>query len=128
MQQKSLLVDTNIVIDYLRNYKPAVNYLEKLSMPLFLSAISVAEIYAGIRNDSEQKSVENFLNAVEILSTDNTIAATGGTFCKKYKNSHGVGLADALIAATALHHNATLATLNTRHFPMIKTIKPYEKK
>ncbi|EKD91792.1 MAG: hypothetical protein ACD_29C00373G0001, partial [uncultured bacterium] len=38
---------------------------------------------------------------------------------------HGTGLADAIIAATALHNELELVTLNTRHFPMLKTVKPY---
>jgi predicted nucleic acid-binding protein len=37
-------------------------------------------------------------------------------------------LADALIAATATVQQATLITLNKRHFPMIRNIQvPYRK-
>jgi len=123
--QKKLLIDTNILIDYLRNHSPAVNYFEKLTFPLFLSVITVAEIYAGIRNEKEKKLVSGFLSIFEIIPTDHAIAMTSGEFCKKYRNSHGTGLADAIIAATALHNELELVTLNTRHFPMLKTVKPY---
>ncbi len=126
--RKKLLIDTCVIIDYLRNDKSAVDYFEKLTSSLFISVITVAEIHAGIRNEKEQKLVSHFLNAFEIIPADNTIAVTSGEFCKKYRNSHGTGLADAIIAATAFHHEANLVTLNIRHFPMLKAIKPYEKK
>ena len=39
-------------------------------------------------------------------------------------NPHGVGLADALLAATAESENAELKTLNTKHYPMFQDLKP----
>ncbi|HLB56413.1 MAG TPA: type II toxin-antitoxin system VapC family toxin [Coxiellaceae bacterium] len=127
MKKISLLIDTNVIIDYLRNNAQAADYLENLSASIVLSTISVAEIYAGIRNGAEEQTVENLLRTMIILPVDHAIASVGGSFCKKYKNSHGVGLADALIAATAQQHEAILVTLNTKHFPMVKTVKPYNK-
>lgn len=125
--QKKILIDTDVIIDYLRDYKPAIRYLEALPNQILLSAITVAELYAGIRTQDEQNAIENFLNAFEIISVDNAIAQTGGAFRKQYGKSHGTGLADALIAATAIHQHAHLTTLNNRHYPMIKIIKPYDK-
>jgi hypothetical protein len=51
-------------------------------------------------------------------------ARAGGLYKKHYAHSHGVGLADAIIAATAEAENAELKTLNTKHYPMIKGLKP----
>ncbi|MCX7120626.1 MAG: type II toxin-antitoxin system VapC family toxin [Gammaproteobacteria bacterium] len=124
---KKLLIDTDIIIDYLRDYNPAVLYLEKTTHQLQLSTITVAELYAGIRDNDEQKAIESFLAAFDIVSVNNAIAQLGGTFRKKYGKSHGTGLADALIAATAVDQQCHFATLNTRHYPMLKCIAPYEK-
>jgi predicted nucleic acid-binding protein len=41
---------------------------------------------------------------------------------RDYGHSHGTGLADALIAATAEREGAMLVTLNTAHFPMLKRV------
>jgi predicted nucleic acid-binding protein len=42
--------------------------------------------------------------------------------------SHNVGLADALIAATAESRQAALVTLNIKHFPMLaNVVVPYQK-
>lgn len=46
----ALLIDTDILIDYLRDYRPAVDWLEALTVDLNLSAINVAEIYSGMRD------------------------------------------------------------------------------
>ena len=55
-------------------------------------------------------------------------AVRGGLFRRDYGKSHGVGLADALIAATAELAQATLVTLNAKHFPMLPTVLvPYQK-
>jgi predicted nucleic acid-binding protein len=42
------LIDTDVLIDYLRDETAAVSYLESLPPPLLISAISVAELYAGV--------------------------------------------------------------------------------
>jgi predicted nucleic acid-binding protein len=42
--------------------------------------------------------------------------------------SHGCGLADCLVAATAQLHGLTLATLNSKHLPMLQDVRvPYQK-
>lgn len=48
------------------------------------------------------------------------IAERGGYFKRDCQPSHGTGLADALIAATADVQHARLVTLNVKHFPMLE--------
>ena len=45
-------------------------------------------------------------------------ARLGGECHWRFGPSHDTGLADALIAAAAQLHPATLVTLSTKHFPM----------
>jgi predicted nucleic acid-binding protein len=46
----------------------------------------------------------------------------------QYARSHGLGIADAVIAATTRLHGLRLATLNVRHYPMFADIRPpYQK-
>ena len=52
------------------------------------------------------------------------LARSAGLHKKEYAKSHGVGLADAIIAATAEAENADLKALNAKHYPMIKGLKP----
>jgi len=68
-----------------------------------------------------------FLGAFEIIPLDAEIAQKGGLYRRDYGPSHGVGLADALIAATAELQQARLVTLNAKHFPMLEVLVPYPK-
>lgn len=123
-----LLLDTDVLIDYLRGRIEAVTYIQRLTSPLSMSAITVAELYTGVRDGAERRALETFIRAFLILSVNQEIAVKGGLYRRDYGKSHNVGLADALIAATVDHHQATLVTLNNKHFPMLAgVVVPYQK-
>ncbi len=123
-----LLIDTDVLIEYLRGRDEAVEYLEGLTSDLYLSVISVAELFAGVKGDEEEKSLEQLLQAFVILPVTEKTARLGGLYRREYRPSHGTGLADALIAATSEESGADLVTFNRRHFPMIsKVTVPYER-
>jgi hypothetical protein len=121
-----ILIDADILIDYLRNKPEAVDYIDNLLNPLYLSAINVAELYSGVRDGSDRARLDRFVLAFTILPVDPTVAVTGGIIRRDYGKTHGTGLADALIAATAQLYSLRLASLNQKHFPMVKDlIVPY---
>lgn len=123
-----LLIDTDVLIEYLRGRSEAVEYLEGLTSDLYLSVISVAELFAGIKGNEEANSLEQLLQAFVILPVTEKTARLGGLYRRKYRPSHGIGLADALIAATAEESGADLVTFNQRHFPMLSGVTvPYER-
>ncbi len=125
---ESLLIDTDVLIDYLRDKAEAVAYLESLSESLLISVITVAELYAGVRDGAERTKLDEFIRVFEIVPVDREISVRGGLYRRDYIKSHNVGLADALIAATAETHRARLVTLNGKHFPMLaNVIIPYRK-
>ena len=127
---EKLLIDTDVLIDYLRNFPEAVKFLEnKIETSLcYLSVITIAELFAGVREGKERSAMGSFLQAFEIVKVDTDIAQKGGLYRRDYGKSYGTGLADAIIAASAELYQAKLITLNQKHFPMIKNIfSPYEK-
>jgi predicted nucleic acid-binding protein len=125
---KRLLIDTDVLIDYLRGQAEAVSYLEGLTEPTLISVMTVAELYAGVREGAEREALDYFIAAFEIVSVDRTITSKGGLIRRDYEKSHGVGLADAIIAASAEVRKADLVTLNKKHFPMLMNIiVPYQK-
>ena len=73
------------------------------------------------------RRLAQFLGALEIIPLNAEIARQGGLYRRNYGPSHGVGLADALIAASATLHQAQLVTLNARHFPMLQVEVAYTK-
>ena len=123
-----LLLDTDVLIDYLRGTAGASTFLEEAKTPFLISAMTVGELYSGVREGNERAALEVFLQEFEIILISHEIARRGGLLCRDYRKSHGVGLADALIAATAEIHHLELVTLNQKHFPMLdKVIVPYKK-
>jgi predicted nucleic acid-binding protein len=123
-----LLIDTDVLIDYLRGQVQAVAYVEGRAETLLVSAITVAELFAGVREGKERTALSAFLSAFEVVAVDSVIAERGGLFRRDYGRSHSTGLADALIAATAEQEQAQLVTLNRKHFPMLSDVHvPYSK-
>ncbi|MBM5816790.1 MAG: type II toxin-antitoxin system VapC family toxin [Cyanobacteria bacterium K_Offshore_surface_m2_239] len=123
-----LVVDTDVLIDYLRDHSQAVAFLEGSEQPLAASVITVAELYAGVREGEERLRLDAFFAAFTVLPLDQQPAQRAGLWRRQYAPSHGTGLADALIAASAEAAGATLVTLNRRHFPMLaEVLVPYAK-
>ena len=123
-----LLVDTDVLIDYLRDHPDAVAYLDAVSDRLLISAMTIAELYAGVREGAERVALDDFIRAFEIVQIDNEIAVKGGLYRRDYSKTHGTGIGDAIIAATAELRHADLVTLNRKHFPMLSSvIVPYQK-
>jgi predicted nucleic acid-binding protein len=89
--------------------------------------ISVAELFAGVRGDEEERSLRQFLLASDVVPVSEKVARTGGLYRRDYGASHGTGLADALIAAIVEESGAKLVSYNRRHFPMVEITVPYER-
>ncbi len=121
-----MIVDTNILIDYLRDKDEAIEFIDASNNLFAVSVISITELFAGIRNEREITDIQDLLGTMEILSLDEEIAERAGHILKKYSKSHNIGIADSLIAATSIIHNEPLATLNVKDFPMLENVfKPY---
>ncbi|MBN1554740.1 MAG: type II toxin-antitoxin system VapC family toxin [Phycisphaerae bacterium] len=121
---RPILVDTDVMVDFLRGHPKAVAFLRKQSNRIILSAIVAAELYAGVKGDEELNVLENLLSLFRMIPVSHTLARAGGLYKRDYAKSHGVGLADAILAATAEIENADLKTLNVKHYPMIRGLKP----
>ena len=123
----SFLLDTDVLIEYLRGKPKAVEYLENLSEEIVISSITVAELFAGVRDEEERNHLEKFLAVFKVIPVDFEISKTGGLFQNQYGKKYGTGLADGLIAATAYHCKATMVTLNQKHYRMLNHLQsPYE--
>jgi predicted nucleic acid-binding protein len=74
---ESLLLDTDVLIDFLRGYRKAVNFVNANSSRIILSSIVVAELYAGVKGESELKVLENFISLFRVIPVTSEIAKTG---------------------------------------------------
>ena len=126
--EKPILVDTDILVDFLRGYGKAVAFINRHSARIVLSSIVVAELYSGVKGNAEEAALDSFISLFRVLPVTGKIAKTGGLYKRDYGKSHGVGLAGTILAATAEAEDADLKTFNAKHYPMLKGIRPAYKK
>ncbi len=121
---KPIFIDTDIMIDFLRGYAQAVSLVKDCAGGIVLSSIVVAELYAGVKDNRELATLDDFIAFCNVAPVSGEIARLGGLFKRDFAKSHGVGIADAIIAATAQLEELDLKTLNIKHYPMLKGLKP----
>jgi predicted nucleic acid-binding protein len=116
---RTVIVDTDVAIDYLRGH----DYAKALMVGLwevdaaFLSILSVYELFAGMRAD-EAEDTQHFIDACNIEPVTVEIASVAGDIYR-CQRKEGVTLApiDCLISATASTRGHKIATHNTSHYP-----------
>lgn len=124
-----MLVDTDILIDYLRGIAEASDFIEENIDRIQISVITVAELYQGVIDEEEQEALGSLVSELRVLDSTKEIAIEAGLFRRKYRSSHNIGLADCLIASTAKKYGLGLKTLNVKHYPMLEEVEaPYHKK
>jgi predicted nucleic acid-binding protein len=119
-----MLVDTNVIIDFLRRRREALEFMDRLRGKPSISVITVMELVSGARSRREEREIDTIVANAKVLPVTVDIAQRAGEWLKHYRASHSVNDPDALIAATAEHHGLALATLNIKHFPMFAKLKP----
>lgn len=123
------LVDTSILVDFLRGNLIAKNWLVQFSEgELAISVVTAAELIAGCRNRREQKQVEEDLEMYPMLWISGSVSAVALDWYRAYRLKDGVGFLDCLIGATAHQHGLTICTLNDKHFrsfPDVQVERPY---
>ena len=115
-----ILYDSDVIIEILRDSPQILEAaldLERSGVPTYCSPISWAEIYAGIR-PGEEGITETFFQARGEVIIDATSGRKAGDYLSRYGRSHGVQIADALVAAAASTSGLRLWTLNRKHYPM----------
>lgn len=115
-----VLLDSDVVIEVLRGRRQVIEQLRALEaspIPSFCCAITWAEVWAGSR-PGEAHVTEAFFEARGDVILDATVGRRAGSYLARFGRSHGVELADALIAAAASTSGLSLWTRNRRHYPM----------
>lgn len=123
----TVLLDTCILVDFLRGRAPAVNFLQGIEAPPAISVITIMELTAGVKGKKEEAQIAELFSALSVHDVTPEVAKAAGVYLGKYARSHSVDPPDALIAATAELHELELVTQNIKHFPMFNGLKrPYK--
>ncbi len=118
------LVDTDILIWYLRGNEKAKGLIEDLN-EFSISVVTYIELLQGIRNKQEHAILKRTLrnwNARTVLINED-ISARAMFLVEQYFLSSSFQLADALIAATAITNSALLVSGNRKHYKAIKNLQ-----
>jgi predicted nucleic acid-binding protein len=117
-----LLLDTDILIDYLKGVQPARALLDSAQFDFYYSSWTRKELLTkpGLR-ESERQEIEVLLGRFRMIAVDDAIAEKYWELLKKYE-SQGLRQADAIIAATAWQKGVPLLTRNQKHFRFISEI------
>jgi hypothetical protein len=115
------ILDTDILIDVGRGVQDAINCLQRLAQQatLAVSTVTQMELMVGCRNKTEWHNLEIFLRRFQVLKITEPISDRAVDLLTQYRLSHGLLIADALIAATALEHNEPFIIKNQRDFRFI---------
>lgn len=117
------LVDTDWAIDVFNGQQAATDWLISLSPHgLFLSVVTYGELYEGVHYSRDPRTalaqLQTFLTGKVVLPVTSPIMerfrVMRGSLPRNVRKQ--VGDMDAIIAATAIHHNLTVLTRNVRDF------------
>jgi predicted nucleic acid-binding protein len=124
----TVLVDTSVLIDYLRGHEGAAAVLERerAAAPLHASEITRLEVLAGMR-PAEEDATRLLLSTLAWHPVDADVAEDAGSLGRRWlPTHHTIDSADLAIAATAIRTGSELLTRNIRHFPMFSGLQaPY---
>lgn len=129
LMNNSTIVDTDIIIDVGRGVIEAVNCLQNLkaNSSLAISIVTQMELMIGCANKAELQTLEKFLKQFYIIKLDEAISDKAVDLLRSYRLSHGLLIADGLIAATAIAGNYPFVTKNQRDYRFIQNLNllPY---
>jgi predicted nucleic acid-binding protein len=118
-----MIFDTDVLIWALRGSPQAARAIETAENRA-LSIVSFMELLQGARSKLEGGQIRQSLRQLgfEILPLSEPIGAAAAAIIEQHALAHGIQLADALIAATAIQSDLTLVSGNVRHFRAIRNL------
>ncbi|MGA3290778.1 MAG: type II toxin-antitoxin system VapC family toxin [Candidatus Bathyarchaeia archaeon] len=128
METNRTIIDTDILIDFLRNKAEAVGFVtqfEARKMVLATTAINAFELYYGAHKSRQSvqtlQATKKLLERLVLLPlTPRSAQKAGRIYAELELEGQPIGLRDTFIAAIALTRRCTVATRNAEHFKKIK--------
>ncbi len=122
-----IIIDTNILIDLLRNKKHAVSKIKELerSEELATTDINAFELYFGAYNSRDKErniaSTKGLLKTLKLFHTqEESMEMAGRIFAQRRTKGKMIAIRDLLIASIALQNGWRLLTDNGDHFEGIE--------
>ncbi len=118
-----MMFDTDVLIWASRGSTNAARTIDAAS-DRALSIVSFMELLQGARSRLEVRQIQQSLRQLQfrVLPLSEPIGATAAALIEKHALAHGIQLADALIAATAIESDQPLCSANAKHFRPIAAL------
>ena len=118
-----MLIDTDVLVWFFRGAESARAALA--GRPgVGLSAVSYMELVQGVRDKSELLGLRRAVgeNGWRVVPVSESVSHRAVMYVERHALAHGMRLADALIAATAVEAGVALMTANVRHYRFLPDI------
>jgi predicted nucleic acid-binding protein len=122
---KAVLCDTCVLVDFVNGRSEQITELQANAIALFINPVIELELLQGARNKAELLRLEKIVAMFYIVEMPAEVVDVARQLIKLYSLSHGLRLADALIAATALVYELDLLTDNLKDFRSIPELRLY---
>ena len=122
------LLDTDVLIDIQRGHSPALAWFASLASVPSIPGFVVMELIQDAQNMQQVRKALQLVAPLPLIWATEADCARALSDFTTYHLSHSLGLLDALIAACAVGHGATLCTFNVKHYrvvPSLVTVQPY---
>ncbi len=127
-QDKIVLCDTDIIIEFYRNNPGIISELKTIGQQnIAVSTITAGELIYGALNKKELNQIKKDLKNLTVLDIDKKTCDTFLDIMGKYVLSHKLALPDGFIAASAIAHDIELYTLNIKDYRFIDGLRLYKK-
>lgn len=118
------LLDTDILIDYLRLYEPALDFFQHLSKTdRTIALLTRFELLNGCQRKEHEMRIDRFLRNFKVYTITGEISKEALHLYHNNRWFTGLGISDSFIAATALVEKRTLFTRNYKHYQKITGLK-----
>jgi predicted nucleic acid-binding protein len=115
------LIDTNVLSRIFTGDRNVKQFVEGLDAAV--CTVVYIECLQGSKSNREKRIVESYLARFDFYYLTSTISSRTIDLIRAYSNTHGLLLADALIAATCLTRDVTLVTYNVSDFRFIQDLE-----
>lgn len=120
-----ILCDTCVLIDFVNGRSQQIAWLQQQGATLFINPVIELELLQGARDKREMQQLEKKLQMFHQLDMPRENFQIARELIKIYALSHGLRLADGLIAASALIYELKLYTTNLSDFKFIPDLTLY---
>ena len=129
MGYSDILIDTSIIIDYLRKQNKKETLFWKIinEYNCYISSVTMYEIYSGAKEEKQKNEADIIMTFLNVISFDAQQARRASTLFQTLKKENRlIEFRDIFIASCAISKKIPLVSFNRKHFERIKELELFD--